>query len=304
MALMDRLQPMLDKMKARGFFVQDNSGSNMSNGGHCGYKPDTTRNRPLREQQTARQQPEAGNAPQDYPAGQEWATGTAAPVQGGYTPQGTPMTGTYAHTSYGNTAVFPGGAQTGYQPQQQPQQPQQSTTQNNISYIPGCFIGPDGRAFRHSERVAIVTSVGMCYKILEFMRNCESVVFVTEQIADEEELQRCLDLLYGAAYAMGYTLTKVSSKSVYLLSPSEVLVVPYRAVRQMSQQDSMARWGRAYQENPRRPTPEDDRYAGMNQPGYGRQAGRSYFSQGYAPQNEQPDYDYTGFGYNAVNYSR
>lgn len=310
MALMDWVQPMWDKMKARSGFAQDDLQANMSNGGHCGYKPNTTRQRPVKEQE-----PQATGfvPPQvEQPAPEQaWYT-AQQPQATGYQPVEPAMGNTYApqHQSYGNTVHFPGGMQPPYQPtQHQPQAPM-----DNISYMPGNFVGDDGRAYSHCERVAIVNNMSMCYKVMECMRNGESVVFVTEQIADEDELQRCLDLLYGASFAMNYTFTKVSNKSIYLLAPATVLVIPYQAVRQMSSQDSMARWGRGYQE-PGRPM-ADDRYPAMNQAqgfnqGYGHQAQawngyaapQGYapqgYAQGYAPQNE-----YTGYGYNAVNYGR
>lgn len=318
MALMDWVQPMWDKIKARSPFAQDEMQSNMTHGGHCGYKPNTAKHRPVREQEKQEPADMGFTTPQaDMPTGQEWfataqqpqatgyQTGYQQPQATGYQPMDNGMGSTYVppRQSFGNTVPFPGGMQAPYQPtQHQPQQP----PVDNISYMPGNFVGDDGRAFSHCERVAIVNNLNMCYKVMEYMRNGESVVFVTEQIADEDELQRCLDLLYGAAFAMNYSFTKVSSRSIYLLTPASVLVIPYQAVRQMSSQDSMARWGRSYQE-PGHRSMEEERYPAMNQQGgfnqgYGRQAPAygGYAPQGYvAPQSE-----YTGYGYSAVNFGR
>lgn len=319
MALKDWVQPMWDKIKARSPFAQDDVQSNMSNGGHCGYRPNTAKHRPLREQDRQEPTMNTGYVPtQNEPTmGQDWYTGTVPPPQAtgyqqtnqppyqptqatGYQPMDSGVGGYGTQRQhYGNTVNFPGGTQTPNQPTQP--RPQQQPPADNISYLPGYFVGDDGRAFRHCERVAIVNNLSMCYKVMECMRNGESVVFVTEQIADEEELQRCLDLLYGACFAMQYSFTKVSSKSIYLLAPASVLVVPYQAVRQMNNQESMARWGRAYQDSAR--SVEEDRYPYMNRPnGFGQAYVRqtpaySNFTLGFqAPQNDDT-------GYGAVNFN-
>ena len=63
-----------------------------------------------------------------------------------------------------------------------------------------------------------------------------------EYISDRAENQRCLDLLYGAAFAMQYTLTKIAEGSIYLISPQNVLVIPYETIRYASDQDLEDRW--------------------------------------------------------------
>ena len=145
---------------------------------------------------------------------------------------------------------------TGYQQPQQPWQEQQNYAaphnggmdyqqpqMDNISYMPGNFVGNDGRAYSHVERVAQLTQVAACYRIIEFMRNGESVIVNTEMMSDERENQRCLDLLYGAAFAMNCTMTRIAqNKSIYLLSPATVMVGPYDSIRRMSDQDMNDRW--------------------------------------------------------------
>lgn len=138
----------------------------------------------------------------------------------------------YQQTAWGGndggyTAAYQGGAQ---------QAP------DNISYMPGNFVGPDGRAYSHVERVVRMTSVASSMKIIDFMRNGESVIVTTEQITDERENQRCLDLLFGAAFTMACTLTRISARDIYLLSPATVMVLPDEGIRRMSDQDVNARW--------------------------------------------------------------
>lgn len=205
------------------------------------------------------------------------------------------MGGAYAqpHQPYGNTTTFPpvqpNAQQTAYQSAAAPL--------DNISYMPGNFVGEDGKAYSHCERIALINNVSMCYRIVEFMRNGESVIVSTEQITDEDENQRCLDLLYGAAFAMNCSFTKVSGKSIYLIAPAAVMVIPYLAVRQFSDQDMNARWPDPERESPRRSRSED-RFAPFGQ-GYGRHESRPYARRDYGYQN-----DYNPYGYSAVGYGR
>ncbi|MBE5803277.1 MAG: DUF552 domain-containing protein [Clostridiales bacterium] len=191
---------------------------------------------------------------------------------------------------YGNTVPF--------QPAQQNTVPAQP---DNISYMPGNFVGEDGKAYSHCERIAMIANVSMCYRIIEFMRNNESVIVSTEQITDEEENQRCLDLLYGAAFAMKCSFTRIASKSIYLLAPGSVMVIPYKAVRQISDQDIANRWPEQEWDNRRdRFARSESRYGVRNQ-GYGRQQEGYTFGR---RENVRQD-DYTPYGgYNAVGYGR
>lgn len=198
--------------------------------------------------------------------------------------------------SYGNTVPF--------QPVQQAaqyQQPQQPAQPDNISYMPGNFVGEDGKAYSHCERIAMIANVSMCYRIIEFMRNNESVIVSTEQITDEEENQRCLDLLYGAAFAMKCSFTRIAAKSIYLVAPGSVMVIPYKAVRQMSDQDIASRWPEQEWESRRdRYSRTESRY-GARQQGFGRQQeGYTFGRREYARQDEYAPYG----GYNAVGYGR
>ncbi|MBQ7305569.1 MAG: cell division protein SepF [Clostridia bacterium] len=195
--------------------------------------------------------------------------------------------------NFGNTVQFPGAHQGG---QFAPQQNQPPVSQpDNISYMPGNFVGEDGTAYSHCERIAMIANVSMCYRIIEFMRNNESVIISTEQITDEAENQRCLDLLYGAAFSMKCSFTRISAKSIYLVAPGSVMVIPYKSVRQMSDQDISARWPE--QER----TDRRDRYASRSENRYGaRSQGYTYGRRDYAQQDDYAPYG----GYNAVGYGR
>lgn len=144
-------------------------------------------------------------------------------------------------------------------PQPQPQQPQQRTgfterlrglrkdqpkqEPGNIAYIdPNNFVGTDGKAYRHVERVAQLVSVSACFRIIEFMRNGESVIVNTESIANEADVQRCLDMLAGAAFTLGCSLTKITQlKRAYLIAPATVLVMQDTGVARWNDNDQASR---------------------------------------------------------------
>lgn len=279
MSFMDSMQALLDKMKQRTMGEEDERQhtSNMANGGFSGYKPATAKHRTVKQQpvqeQPQQEQPAASfdmGAQQGY----DYAGQTAwqqpqqqTAFQQTSWQQGYQQTGYQAWQQPQQTAWQQPQQQTAFQgnwgqEQQTWQQPQdqwgmnqsyqqqtgyygnqpQMAAQDNISYMPGNFVGNDGRAYSHVERIAQVMQVAACYRVIEFMRNGESVIVNTELINDEMENQRCMDLLYGAAFAMNCTLTRISQKDIYLISPATVMVVPYDSIRRMSDQDMNSRW--------------------------------------------------------------
>ena len=125
-------------------------------------------------------------------------------------------------------------------PRRRGAQPQEAMA--SIAYMPGNFVGDDGVAYRHVERLTQPLSAASCYRLIEFMRNGETVIVNTELIRDERENQRCLDLLFGAAFTMQCTFTRISAKSIYLIAPGAVSVIPYESIRQMNEQDAAMRW--------------------------------------------------------------
>lgn len=268
-----------------------------------GYQQQATGYQATGYQPTGYQQPMNGYTNMQQPMGYQ-PSGNTMPYQGmgnwqeqPQQPYMDPMANGFGAPqqqpqSFGNTVPFPPvGQNTQYQPFQQPQQPAQQP--DNISYMPGNFVGEDGKAYAHCERVAVLSNVSMCYRIIEFMRNNESVIVSTEQITDEAENQRCLDLLYGAAFAMKCSFTRVAARSIYLVAPSTVMVVPYEAVRRMSDQDINSRWPEQEREPQRdRFSRSENRYASRNQ-GYTFGGRREYAAQD----------DYANYGgYNAVGY--
>ena len=226
---------------------------------------DTTMPPVSQRQQTAYQQP----VQQAYQQG----TGYQQPVQQAYQ-QGTgyqqPVQQAYQQ---GTGYQQPMPQQWQQQPQVQPQQHQYQTPQqramgftpeeenrpqrqskrqhraqqpqpvNNIVYMPNTgntgFMDESGRAYTHMERVVQLVSVSACFRVIEFMRNGESVIVNTENIASETDTQRCLDLLAGAAFTMGSSMTKITQlKRAYLIAPQTVMVMADVAVNNWADRDS------------------------------------------------------------------
>jgi FtsZ-interacting cell division protein YlmF len=162
------------------------------------------------------------------------------PPQNTYQQTGYVPNGGFAFASNASQASQNTTWQQGFQASVREAAPQEP--QGNLRYFPGSYVADDGTAFRMVERLAQPVSAASCYRLIEFMRNGESIIVNTELIHDEYEITRCLDLLYGAAFTMGYTFTRISSRSIYLISPANVMVMPYESLRQLNEQDAAQRW--------------------------------------------------------------
>lgn len=227
--------------------------SSLPTGGFTGYKPKAGRGDVFSTSSiNAAQMPPQEAMPQANPG--TWQGQPQPSMQMPPVPQNAPQAG-YAPAETG-------GAQFGYAPPQaqaaqppvqnmpapqpapvqpQPNQPPQATVPNNISYMPGTFVGNDGKAYSHVERVVQLVSVQACFRIIEFMRNSESVIVNTEALISDADVQRCLDMLAGAAFTLGCTLTKITQlKRAYLIAPRNVLVMQDAAVARWSEPETVA----------------------------------------------------------------
>lgn len=151
---------------------------------------------------------------------------------------------------------------TGYQqmPPQQPQQPfqgmqptgyqQMQPQQNpgNVAYNPTDYVTPEG-GYKVVLRVAHVTSVTGCLRLIEFMHNGEAVLINAETITNEVEADRCMDLMFGAACAFKQRLIRVSGKQIYLITPASVRVESYTNMLNEGLADIERRWPGALEMN-------------------------------------------------------
>ena len=109
---------------------------------------------------------------------------------------------------------------------------------SNVTLFPGSFVDQNGNAYVHVERIAQLVSVSACFRIIEFMRNGESVIVNTESIASDADVQRCLDMLSGAAFTLGCTLTRITQvRRAYLIAPGSVMVMEDAAMSRWSDND-------------------------------------------------------------------
>ncbi len=268
--------PMPGMQPQPGMPQQPAQGQTMAQQGRTGYQP-PVQPRPSAgfqgNPQGQPQRPGFGQQPPQQPAFQQPAPQQPAPQQ----PQ--------APFQRGFTAAM------GAAPQQNaPQQPQGG----NTVYFPGDYVA-DGNAYKVVLRVAQITGVPSCFRVIEFMYNNEAVIVNAEQVTDLVEADRCMDLIFGAACAMQQRLMRVSGKQIYLITPPQVYVAPFENLRRAGMEDIDRRWPGALQLNMQpvtRPAqanhvsafqqqPRQDDFAG----GFGRRANR-------APMNS----DYTDFG--------
>ncbi len=138
--------------------------------------------------------------------------------------------------------------------QQAPQQPMNQSTgkfnpqgDHQTFAFPGESFVVDGHAYKLVCRVAQITGVPSCFRVIEFMYNNEAVIVNAEQITDLVEADRCMDLIFGAACAMKQRLMRVSGKQIYLITPPQVYVAPFEPLRRAGMADIERRWPGAMQ---------------------------------------------------------
>ncbi len=128
----------------------------------------------------------------------------------------------------------------------QPQQPPQNEAQT-FAFPGGDSFMVDGNAYKLVMRVAQITGVPSCFRVIEFMYNNEAVIVNAEGVTDLVEADRCMDLIFGAACAMKQRLMRVSGKQIYLITPPQVYVAPFEALRRAGMADIDRRWPGAVQ---------------------------------------------------------
>ena len=263
--------------------------------------------------------PQQGAMPQQAPFGQ---TGFQPPVnqprpQAQFQGQAFPQQPVQQPTrpGFGQPAFAQNMGQQNAVPQQNVQQPprgftmpqqpvqQQPAPQNDgrtFAFPGGDSYVVDGHAYKLVFRVAQITGVPSCFRVIEFMYNNEAVIVNAEQITDLVEADRCMDLIFGAACAMKQRLMRVSGKQIYLITPPQVYVAPFEPLRRAGMADIERRWPGALQANmqPQQPAAPVNNVQPMNfqQPrqedfagGFGRRVARSNMqTNGYT--------DYGGFG--------
>ncbi|HSK69935.1 MAG TPA: cell division protein SepF, partial [Candidatus Limnocylindria bacterium] len=249
----------------------------------------------------------AGYAPQQY--AQQYAP---VPQPGQYAPQGYP--GAEAAYAAQSPYAAPQAA-----PQPAPQQarqgyaPIQSTAPQHMQLNQGADSAPRSRrAAQHDARtpqpegnivpfpgveqaapapeprqmdayVVNVTGINGCRQAMTCLRKGQCTLVVMDQLADKAEVRRYVDMLNGACFALGGTMTRLSLKvGFYLLAPSGMMVYT----------DPLTASANAPQA-----APQGTSQAAYAQPGMGQAAGAPSAAQwpapgAYAPPAQQPSYAY------------
>ena len=205
----------------------------------------------------------------------------------------------------------PGFGQPAFQqnmPQQPPrgfttQQPPVQAAQDaqTFAFPGGDSYVVDGNAYKLVFRVAQITGVPSCFRVIEFMYNNEAVIVNAEQITDLVEADRCMDLIFGAACAMKQRLMRVSGKQIYLITPPQVYVAPFEPLRRAGMADIERRWPGAMQSGAQPMQPPVNNVQPMTRPvGFERpQARQEDFAGGFgrrAARNASQVNGYTDYG--------
>ena len=258
MAFKDKLKSLGDILRQGPMREEESPDkvSSLNNGGFTGFRPKVNEESVKRGRKKAPAATEY-NAPL-MPGAPRQAMGYGMPQQGQTA---------WQSTGYGAPQQM---QQTAWQPQPAaqeawqgaaPQPAQEQQPGGNISYIHTTFADGTGEGYRHIERLAQPLSTASCYRIIEFMRNGESVIVNVDGIPDDREKQRCLDLLYGAAFTMQCSFTRVATKSIYLIAPQTVHVMLYENLRQLNEEDSARRWpGSTPEQAPVRPSGRENHH--------------------------------------------
>ena len=95
---------------------------------------------------------------------------------------------------------------------------------NNVLQFPGIRRELNNAVYTHVEYAVLLKSRSECESVLEYIKSNASVFLNLEYINNENERQRCVDILSGAAYVMGCHFNKISPRGMYLISAASIYV--------------------------------------------------------------------------------
>lgn len=100
---------------------------------------------------------------------------------------------------------------------------QEQQSENNIVQFPGAVSEPEGKAM--DAYVVNITNIAGCRQAMTCLRKGQCTLVVMDQLIDKAEVRRYVDMLNGACFALGGTMTRLSLKiGFYLLAPSGMMV--------------------------------------------------------------------------------
>ncbi len=101
-------------------------------------------------------------------------------------------------------------------------QPQAAMPENLVPF-PGAKAAPETRMV--DAYVINVFNINSCRQAMSCLRKGQCTLIVMDQLIDKSEIRRYVDMLTGACYALGGTMTRLSSRiGFYIMAPSGMTV--------------------------------------------------------------------------------
>lgn len=107
----------------------------------------------------------------------------------------------------------------------QHQQAPEPSQDNNVVPFPGASM-PETPELRQVDAYVVnITNINGCRQAMTCLRKGQCTLVVMDQLVDKAEVRRYVDMLNGACFALGGTMTRLSLKvGFYILAPSGMMV--------------------------------------------------------------------------------
>jgi len=143
----------------------------------------------------------------------------------------------YQQESYPNQEGYQSPYAGSFARQTQPQQRQSRAAAPNAEKVvpfPGVMSDAAGNAYVHELQILQLRDRDECRAIIEYLKNNSTVALNMDNIANDTEKQRCVDMLSGAAYTLNCNINRISTRGVYLITPEAVRVSQDEATRRLN----------------------------------------------------------------------
>lgn len=102
----------------------------------------------------------------------------------------------------------------------------QANRENNMVAFPGVELENAMNVSPVNVKAQIIQLKNRetCKIVIEALKDYTTVIVNMENVASDNEKQRCVDMLGGAAYTLSCQISKVSGKGVYIISPNNVII--------------------------------------------------------------------------------
>ena len=164
----------------------------------------------------------------------------------------------------------------------QHQQVQEPAADNNVVPFPGA-PQPEAQEARQLDAYVVnITNINGCRQAMTCLRKGQCTLVVMDQLVDKAEVRRYVDMLNGACFALGGTMTRLSLKvGFYILAPSGMMVYTDPVTASANAQ----------------PRPQPAAYQAPQQPFQAQPLQQQAYAYTPQPQNYQQG-GYTPAGYN------